>query len=488
MLKLIHMEGQVGNNQKLLWPNGAAMSRLFSLSRPRNQVFAEPIETPELLWPARLINQQARLAKRKDYSRPIAIIAFILSVILAIIIGPVQLALIAIVLDYNWVTATYYPQALHYTFLASSFVALIDLAALAFAWNTRPKHTYQTITLTLGSLVILSVIWLSGCVISLQPHQLTILLIGITIVFLIAILFLNKQYVASVKNNTATKFALTIMMAIAFLVASFSVINLIESNAESDPARIEQQTIEMENARVEGVPSMLSDLTYLLCNSNYKVIFLAQDKTNGLFQCSKGDVYSVTDVNRRNSNSIRGAATYLGTTQNSEVSLNFPTAKYLYRNLPDALTEDELAIMYPATSEVELLDNVTLQLLNYWNNHNKRNLFVNIFYNTNLDTVTSTRDFVLMAAMDTMSLIDQLPNGNTRHGPNQGEMFAYIYEADTELKALNELGADPKNYANTSRESLTTLRHLSVRLNAGETYDYDTLRAKLESSFISPEI
>jgi len=482
------MEGQVGNSQKLLWPNNATMSKLMSMSRPRNHVFADTAETTELLWPARLINQQARLAKRKDYSRPIAIIAFILSIVLAIAIGPVQLVLIAIVLDYNWVTATYYPQALHYAFLASSFIALIDLVALIFAWNTRPKRAYQTIILTLGSLILLSIIWLSGCVISMQPHQLTILLIGVTIVFLIAILFLNKQYITSVKNSTATKFVLTIMMALAFLVASFSIINLIESQAQSDPARIEQQTIEMQNARVDGVPEMLSNLTYLLCNGKYKIVFLAQDKTNGLFQCSKGDVYSVTDLNRRNSNSIRGAATYLGTTQNSDVSLSFPTAKYLYRSLPDALTEDELAIMYPAASEVELLDNVTLQLLNYWNNHNQRNLFVNIFYNTNLDTVTSTRDFILMAAMDTMSLVDQLPNGNTRHGPSQGEMFAYIYETDRELKALNELGADSKNYANTSRESLTTFRHLSTHLNSGETYDYDTLRAKLESSFISPEI
>lgn len=489
MLKLIYMKGQmVGTDEVLLWPSQSAMSMLISLSRPRNKVTVTEIETAELLWPAKLINQQAHLAKRKDYSKPLALIGFIASILLGIVVGPVQLILIAVMLDYNWVTATYYPRALNYVFFFASLNALIDFAALILAWNSRPKRTYQTIALVIGSLTILGIIWLAGCIVSWQPHELTLILMTVTLIFLMAILLLSKQYIRTSKNRTSTKLALTILMALSILVSSFSVVYLVESQANNNPARVEEMTVEMQNSRIQGVPNLLSDLTYLLCADKYQIVHLTENKSSGIFECnSNGDVYSVEDINQRNSNSIRGAATYLGTTRSSDVSLSFPTSRYLYRSMPNLLDSDELVLMYPAQTEVELLDNVTLQLLNYWQNHNSRALFVNIFYNTNLDSVASTKDFILIAALGTLTLIDQLPGGNTRHGPYEGEMLAYIYEPDDDLKALGELGADPKLYASSTRESLTTLRHLSIRLNPGETYDYDTLHTKLQESFVSPE-
>lgn len=482
------MKGQmVGTDEMLLWPDNSTMSMLISLTRPRNKVTVTEIETAELLWPAKLINQQAHLAKRKDYSKPLALFGFIMSILLGVVVGPAQLVLIAVMLDYNWVTSTYYPRALNYVFFFASLNALIDLAALILAWNSRPKRTYQTIALVIGSLVILSIIWLAGCIVSWQPHELTLILMAVTLVFLMIILLLSKQYIRTSKNHTSTKLALTILMAISILVSSFSVVYLIESQANNNPARIEEMTIEMQNSRIQGVPNLLSDLTYLLCADKYQIVYLTDSKSSGIFECNNGNVYSVEDINQRNSNSIRGAATYLGTTRNNDVSLSFPTSRYLYRSMPDLLDSDELVLMYPAQTEIELLDNITLQLLNYWQNHSNRALFVSIFYNTNLDSVISTNDFILMAALGTLTLIDQLPGGNTRHGPYEGEMLAYIYEPDDDLKALGELGAQPKLYADSTRESLTTLRHLSVRLNPGETYDYDTLRAKLQASFISPE-
>lgn len=479
----------MGNEGSILWPDNIAMSRILSLARPRNQILTPEPETTELLWPAKLINQQARLAQRKDYSRPVAIAAFVFSIIASIAIGPVQLVLVATMLDYNWVTATYFPRALHYIFFFATLISLVDLAALILAWRSSPQRTYQTIVLSAGSLALLGTILFAGCVTTLQPHQLTLVLLGITLAFIMINLLVSKQYFSSTKNSTVTKAILSLMMACSVLVASLNLVNLVQSRAESNPERLTEMTIEMQNAKLRDVPMMLSDLTYLLCNGKYKLVFLAEDKTNGLFECAEnGEVYSVRDLEQRNINSIRGAATYLGTTRDKTISMSFPTALFLYRNIPGALAEDELVLMYPASSEVELIDNVTPQLLSYWNDHNERGLYVNIFYNTNISEVTSTKDFVLMAAMDTMSLVDQLPNGNIRHGPADGKMFTFIYETDPELKALNELGADPELYADSTRTSLTTFRHLSLRLQPDEYYDYVTLRDKLKASFVDPAI
>lgn len=484
------MKGQlVGNEAALLWPNADAMSRLLSIARPRNHILATEAETPELLWPARLINQQARLSQRKDYSRPVAMTAFIASIILAIVIGPTQLILIATMLDYNWVTSTYFPRTLNYVLIFSVLVAVADLIALILAWNSQPRRTYQTVVLTIGSLALLTTIWLAGDIISLQPHQLTLTLLAITLVFIMAYLLISKQYFTATRTGTVTKIFLSLLMISAIAVIGLDLTDLIQSHTETNPQRIAEMTIEMQNAHLEVVPENLSNLTYLLCAGKYQLIYLSDERTSGLFECSdSGDVYSVQDPKRRNANSIRGEATYLGTTRNKEISLSFPTARFLYRSLPGILEEDELALMYPATSENELLDNITPQLLNYWNSHNNRGLFVNIFYNASFNEITSTKDFILMAAMDTMSLVDQLPNGNTRYGPADGRMFSYIYETDRSLTALSELAANPKNYANSTRDSLTTYRHISLHLQPGETYTLDTLRDRLGSSFVAPEI
>ncbi len=479
----------MGNEAALLWPNASAMSQLLSLARPRNSILVVEAETPELLWPARLINQQARLSQRKDYSRPVAFVAFLVSTILAVAIGPAQLVLIATMLDYNWVTATYFPRALNYILVFSILTALIDFAALILAWKSSPQRAYQTIMLVTGSLALLITIWLSGSVISLQPHQLTLALLAVTLVFIMLYLLISKQYFASNRTGIGTKMLLSLLMIFTVAVAGLDLTSLIQSHAQSNPQRIAEMTIEMQNAHLEVVPENLSNLTYLLCGGKYQLIYLSEERTSGLFECSdSGDVYSVQDPKRRNSNSIRGEATYLGTTRDKTISLSFPTALYLYRNLPDVLDEDELALLYPAASEVELLDNITPQLLSYWDSHNDRGLFINVFYNTSISEITSTKDFVLMAALDTMVLVDQLPGSNTRYGPADGRMFSYIYETDHNLTALGELAADPKNYADSARDSLTTFRHLSLHLQPGETYTIDTLRERLKVSFVSPGI
>lgn len=479
----------VGTDTGLLWPDRTTMLALHELSRPRNRLMTIDVDAEDLLWPSQLINAQARLRQRKDLAVPIAALAFMLSIVLGIIIGPIQLLLIATTLDYNWVTATYYPRALHFVLLGAGLVTFINVLALALSWKSQPRRTYLTMALAIATWLEIGAIWLLCYILSWQPHQLTLALVILTLLLVMMILLTSKQYVPQVRNTKRTKIALGVMIFLSIVEAGFSIAYLVESLEHADPERAMQMSIEQQQARIDGVPIMLSDFTYMLCSGNYQVIYLDEDKTSGLFECSvSGEVYSVEDPKQRNSTSVRGNATYLGTTRNKDVSLSFSTAHYLYRSLPKALEEDELALMLPANSEVELIDTITPQLFNYWQNHSDRNLYINIFYNPSLDGVTSTRDFVLMAAMNTMALVDQLPNGNTKHGPLDGKMFAYIFQTDKNLKALNELGSKPDAYSNEARDALKMYRHLTLRLQAGEEINYDSLRTRLENSFIDPNM
>lgn len=473
----------MGTGTEILWPNSEAMSAIADISC-RHYATAT-LSALDLLWPAQLINEQARLKEHHNLSQPLATVGFVLSLILAIIVGPVQMVLVATILDYNWVTASYFPTALHAVLICAGIVALIDLLALAVSWTAQPKHTYITMLLVGGSLAEIALIWLTGKALAWPPHTLTLALILTAAIFIILVLLLNRQFISRSQNSAAAKFGLSLLMATAVAEASLSIVYVLNPPRERDPVNIEQIASEQTQAKLPEIPIFLSNLTFALCDGKYQDIYLAKDEKNGIFECSNsGEVYSVADINDRGTNTIRGAATYLGTTKDTSISLSFPNAYYLYRSVPEALEEDELALMIGASTEQELLDNITDPLLSYWNGHSERNLFVNIFYNNNLENITSTRDFILMSAMETMAMIDKLPHGNTLQSHHDGKIVPYIYQPDTDLIALNELGSNPDLYATATRDALVNHRHISIHLTAGQTYEHSEFYRLLQSSFI----
>lgn len=481
------MKGKkVGTSTELLWPDDSVMAEFSVTSSGQNFVTPTSPDSPDndLLWPARLINEQARLSRRKNFSTPLAILSFILSLILGFVIGPTQLILIATILDYNWVSASYLPIAMHYCLIFSSLICLICLVSLVLSFRAKPKPATITIFLVFSTLAELTLLWLTSCAISLEPHQFTIIYLAIFILSILILLFLNKQYFHSHHLTSPFKIIITTFIVLSILEASFTGIYLIDYAKQIDPDRLAQLSAEQLDARVDGVPAMLSDFTHQLCDGKYSVIQLSSSSPSGLFECIKNhDVYSVEDLGIRNANSIRAAATYLGTTSNPEITAAFPESYYLYRSMPNILEENELAIMAPANNEEELLDLISPQVFTYWQAHSSHDLHLSIFYNDNIDSVTTTKDFILMSALDTMALIDNLPSGNTRQGYLDGKIIAYIYQSDRKLTALNELGANPSSYPVSSRLAFTTHRHISTRLKAGEIIDESSLRAKLSESF-----
>lgn len=470
----------MGNAATILWPSDEEMLALREITC--QDYITSELNALDLLWPASLINEQARAKERRDWSRPLAIFGFVLTSLMAIAIGPMQMVLVATVLDYGWVTTSYYPVALNAVLITAGVVSLINLAALILAWHAQPQHTYLTMTLVAGSVIEIGLIWLTGRVVAWQPHILTLILLLVLAIFFIAALFVNKSYTSRTHNTTATKVILSLMMVATLAELALGIMNIFEINTTSDPERVRQLSTAQAQAHQPEITRTLSDLTYILCGEPYQIVYASQTEPSGLFECkNSGEVFSVTDLHDH-STSVKGAAMYLGTTRDSIISRAFPNSHYLYRTLP-AATEDELALMVAASTEQELVDNITQPLLDYWQNHSDRNLFINIFYNDDFSTVSSTRDFVLMSALDTMTMSPTLPRSDRLEGYWEGKLVPYIYQSDSELSALNELGSDPNLYANSSRIALLTHRHLSLHLTAGETFDHDTLHERLQASF-----
>lgn len=158
----------------LLWPSNAVMTILLSMSRPRNAVVVTEDTVDDLLWPAELINHQARLRKRLSPVKPLAVVTFILSLVLGFVVGPMQLILAATRSDYTWATATYFPLAVYYVLFGVIIVAIMSLVTLVMAWRSEPKIARLVATLVAGSLAEVALIWYFGCIHVIQPHQLTL--------------------------------------------------------------------------------------------------------------------------------------------------------------------------------------------------------------------------------------------------------------------------------------------------------------------------
>ena len=128
------MKGQTVGATGLLWPSNKAMLDLREISC--QDYILEETTPLDLLWPASLINEQARSSTRRSWAIPLATFAFILSIVATFIIGPLQMILVAAILDYNWVTTVYFPNALHFTLITTGFIA-----NWLRRFNTQLAHT-----------------------------------------------------------------------------------------------------------------------------------------------------------------------------------------------------------------------------------------------------------------------------------------------------------------------------------------------------------
>lgn len=440
---------------------------------------------PDLLWPAALINLQARNRQQRSYLLPLAASAFVISALIALALGPLELGMLMANSDAGYTSQIVHNLALKIILPLTSLIALFDFA-LIIQLFCHPNIKHRVITASIAaSLIEIAVIWIFGFLQNLLPHHFLLVALGVSMVLVLILFFINSQYVATANLALWLKITLGALAVIALVEAILGGVYLVSHLTAPNNLEVDRVEAAQVEARVEGVPPTLSNLVFTLCDGKYQVVHLSQSTQAGLFECSdNGEVYSVSELTPASDNPTSGLATYLGTTKDKTITTAFSNSYYLYRSLPQVLSEDELVLMFPASSEQELIDSFTPMLLAYWQNHNDHNLFLNVFYNQNLTQITGTRDYILGSAMSTMVMAEGLPHGLTRTGVSNGKTVEYHYRADTELTALNELGADPSLYAVSTREALTTHRHIALHLTAGETFDQATLQNRLWESFV----
>lgn len=457
-------------------------------------------EILSLLWPTNLINELSNSAHaRTHWSTPLAIIAFILSSIIAVVLGPVQLLLLIITSDYLFVTTTYFPAALQISMIVSGIVTIMIIVALVQTWREQPRHSLMNGIFGIGSALMFFVMWLIMFGASLRPHILSIILLLIFTATLAGALMARKSAYTTEQNHLVLHALLLLagLLAIVETVFDATFIIMQISGAERTQSALEQLGEAQAAARSEEISNELSDLVFTICGDKYDIIYLPNDPTNtGLFQCKNSqDVYIMTgplaaQTDFRTDSVVTGSAFYLGTTNSDFINTYLSPetgVKYLYRDLTSTENPSELVLLAPADSEATLIDTLAEPLTSLINANatSGKAMRISIFYNPELNSVYTTKDYIIVAAADTLALIDYLPNGKSLSGYVNGRSGTYLYRPDNELQALVSLGANPVAYSNQTRAAITNNRHISL-LAEPRTYSTEEVRSIMELSFFDP--
>ncbi len=457
-------------------------------------------ELLNLLWPTSLIKELNDSAHaRTHWSTPLAVTAFVLTSLIATVLGPIQLLLLMTTGDYLFVTTVYFPIALQICMITSGVVTIMTIVALIQTWREQPRHSLMNSIFGLGNALMFFVMWLVMFGISFRPHTLSIILLLIFIATLAGALMARKAAYTTEQNHLVLHGLLLIAALLAGVETVFDATFIILqiSGAERTQSTLEQLGEAQKAARNEQISSQLSDLVFTICNGNYDIVYLPNDPTNtGLFQCKGSqDVYTMTgplevQADLRTDSVVTGAAFYLGTTSSDFVNTYFPPetgVRYLYRDLSGTENPSELVLLAPADSEETLLNNLAEPLTNLINANapSGKAMRISIFYNPELNSVYTTKDFVIIAAADTLALIDYLPNGKNISGYVDGRSGTYLYRQDNELQALVSLGANPLAYSNQVRAAVTNNRHISLLVEP-LTYSAEEVRNMMSLSFFDP--
>lgn len=450
----------------------------------------------ELLWPTELVEERSALRRQRPWSPALAIAGLILATLIGVALGPMQLILMAITENYLFVTETYFPITLRVSLLLSGFVAIAVIVSMIRAWKEQPPRSLMTVVAGLGTITLAALIWLDAFVFHLAPNGLTALLVIFVILAWIATVAASKRFFSSDRPARPLELALSTVVIFGLIEVALTGVYLFSQTrtAEESQLALEQLGEAQASARIDGITPELSDLVYTLCQGTYDPVYLLSNSTDsGLFECRDShEVYSVSGPNEPvapNSSTIIGSAFYFGKTSDPFVANYFPSdsgAKYLYRDLSETENPSELVMLLPADSEESLVNNYLDRLVALVNSPERTHaLALSIFYTGELNTVASTRDFILIAAVDTISMLSWLPHGMNLQGYLNERYGAYIYTLDSRLYALSELAASPLIYSSQTRDALNAHRHITVLLE-NRKYSPEELREVLMNGFVDP--
>lgn len=454
----------------------------------------------QLLWPTTLMQEIAIQRRHHEFATPLTIVNFILATLVSIALGPVQLIILALTNDYTYVTNSYAPIIQRIAMLIFGLIAISVIIAMIRTWKEEPRRSLSISILAGGTLLMGIFVWL-GYFIQFQPNQIAFIMTLIIAATIIAAIITSKQFLNPDKPQLPFQIAVGCLIAIGSIEGLATGVFLFNQSNAAKESELEIVKLgqAQADARIDGVTNELSDLTYTLCAGAYDAVYLPTSITDtGLFECRgthevfavSGPIEPITDT----SVVISGAAFYFGRTVDDTINTFFPAnlgIKYLYRNVPSAINVDnnpsELVILAPAATEEVLVNTFVEPLYNFLNARTDTNdLLFSLFYNTEINNVITTKDYILLAAADTIAINNYLPNGNTLRGYLNGKLGTYIYSAELQLQALAELGLSPLLYSSQTREAINSHPHITVLLNGNHEYSIDELRELLYSNFINP--
>lgn len=473
-----------------------------------------PISDAGLIWPRHLIEEIDRARRPKNVQLRIIRALFAFGALGSVAVSFVSLALVAIFQDFEWVRTAYAPLASR---IVLGLFILLDLILIREVYKTlqnlrettnnpftniqpfSAKVRHRTIVYALGLFLMNFTIWFTVVIAEIPFHILSIIL-GLLIILTP---FLSLCIQKNVLPSRLTYKALCTFFLICIILPSLQILlNFIafyeEPPEEVDYAAIERLAKAQAAARRSDVPAGLSDLVFAICgNQPYSVVYLSTtDPNSGLFECTDShEVYSVTGPSEVSDSQITGQAFYFGTTSDPLISRYFPSstgAKYIFRDFRSsakvAKTTDpipsELVLLLPGTDKTELVLNNLASIANLIREHGGAELRFSLFYTASTNAVLTTRDFILIAATDTITLNDWLPHGDT-YSSIIGDMpGTYKFTIDHTLPALTDLGADPSLYSSQTRDAITSRRHLTTVFTGIPASD--ALRAQLLDGFVEP--
>lgn len=486
---------QSASSDDLLWPS------LDHQSHDTSSSAKNPAKTADLLWPSQLINQQfTETHTENHWPLTLATFSFVLASVFAFFVGPVQVILLSLTKDYAAITGSYYPAVLKSMLICSGLLAIVNLVALIMAWRSSPRVARLTAVFAAGAISIFGIGWLAAFVIAFQPNQLAATVLLAILVFWAVALIIAKQYSSQPTPSLTLRSVLVGLMLVASvdLIATGCYLFQRTQLTELDTATLAELSAAELAARLEGIPEDLGRRIYAICGEPYRLVFQSPtDPETALFECeSSAEVYSVS-VSREDAQAP--ATTYLGQTKHPLIEAALPDARYFYRDLSALGQPSELTLLLPASSEVELVDQNLVAFQQILATTGALNLTV--FWVDNLDAVLSTRDFVLITAVGTLSLVDYLPRGATYFGVEADRPIQYSFQLDSRLVSLRDLGADPLLYPAATRNAIKTNPHLRYLQPApaepseptepseepAPAEALDILRETLLNSFVQPD-
>lgn len=519
----------LGNRNKIPRSTAAALTWDTAPAEPPSTAEnPNPIPDEGLVWPHHLIEEIARARKPKNVQLRLARALFLIGALGALAVGPGQLILAALFQDPEGVRTVYAPTA---SKIVLGIFVLLDIILIPQLiktlqnlrettnnpfTNVQPfsaKVRHRTIVYAFGLLLLNLIIWLAVIAFELSPEILT----GILCAVILLIPFISLCVQKSVLPSRLGYLPLQIFFIAGMALSGLQIVLNFFAFYEEPPKPIDYAAIErlakaQQDARLEGVPAALSDLVFAICqNQPYSIVYMSTTNPNsGLFECNEShEVYSVTGPtepsddksggSKSSEGKISGQAFYFGVTSDPLINRYFPAftgAKYLFRDFrpaADGTTHrpktseqipSELVLLLPAQSDEELVTTNLGSIANLLREHGGTELRFSLFYNDATDTVQTTRDFILIAAANTITLNDWLPHGATYESIIDGAPGTYTFTIDHDLFALIDLGADPSLYSSQTRDAINSRRHISTLFTGIPTAD--ALRAQLLEGFIEP--